>query len=170
MGDPRSTQNHLDSLRRQMGTNELLLVTKIEILMEFRWSREVCFWFLYWSPNQNYWLKNKCTSLKFQAMFYLGTLLRATIWETGSQRVLRNSSREVRKDSRYLEVFTRGRGGTVVETLQTHWKTARENKNTQQSRHTGKKTFSFYFQVWQPGELERLAMNKHNQIFLFVHI
>ena len=36
MGDSRSTQNHLDALRRQMGTNELLLVTKLEILMEFR--------------------------------------------------------------------------------------------------------------------------------------
>ena len=56
--------------------------------------------------------------LKVSSYVLSGTLLRTTIWETGSQRVLRNSSREVRKDSRYLEVFTRGRGGTVVETHQ----------------------------------------------------
>ena len=48
--------------------------------------------------------------LKVSSYVLSGTLLRTTIWETGSQRVLRNSSREVRKDSRYLEVFTGGGG------------------------------------------------------------
>lgn len=70
--------------------------------------------------------------LKVSSYVLSRTLLRTTIWETGSQRVQRNSSREVEKDSRYLEVFTGGGGvgggkwgrrvgggrGTVVEAHQ----------------------------------------------------
>ena len=39
-------------------------------------------------------------------MFYSGTLLRTTAWETASQIALRNCSKEVREKPGYIEVFT----------------------------------------------------------------
>ena len=38
-------------------------------------------------------------------MFYLGTLLRTIAWETVPQITLRNCSKEVREEPRYIGVF-----------------------------------------------------------------
>ena len=45
--------------------------------------------------------------LKVSSYILLGTLLRTKTWDIASQRVLRNSYREIRKDSRYLGILTR---------------------------------------------------------------
>ena len=54
--------------------------------------------------------------LKVSSYILLGTLLGTKTWDTASQRVLRNSYREIRKDSRYLGILTGGeKKKTVVE-------------------------------------------------------
>ena len=44
--------------------------------------------------------------LKVSSYILLGTLLRTKTWDTASQRVLRNSYREIKRDSRYIGVLT----------------------------------------------------------------
>ena len=44
--------------------------------------------------------------LKVSSYILLGTLLETKTWDTAFQRVLRNFHREIRKDSRYLGIFT----------------------------------------------------------------
>ena len=53
--------------------------------------------------------------LKVSSYILLGTLLGTKTWDTASQRVLRNSYREIRKDSRYLGIFTEEKKKKVVE-------------------------------------------------------
>lgn len=62
--------------------------------------------------------------LKVSSYILLGTLFWTKTWDTASQRILRNSCREIKKDSRYVGILTGGKKKTVVE----HIKITSNNK------------------------------------------